>query len=218
MDLSDNERFRYKAVIKKIKKDSAELQVKEKLGIYRKIPELFLLQCILKKEAMEFSIQKTVEIGVDSIVPVLSERVVAGPSKEKIQKKISRWQQISIAASKQCKRDFICNIGNPIELKKIDVKGYGLFLSPVENDAPIDDCAHPFLPLKDILEKGSLRKYKSIAYIIGPEGGFSEREKQYLKEKGSKLINFGKNILRSETSSVYFLSILDYLIKTSIGQ
>jgi 16S rRNA (uracil1498-N3)-methyltransferase len=50
--------------------------------------------------------------------------------------------------------------------------------------------------------------------LIGPEGGFDEKEIEMLSGKGSILINFGKNILRAETASIYFLSILDYLIKS----
>jgi 16S rRNA (uracil1498-N3)-methyltransferase len=268
VEVSDNESKRYKAVLTEIKKDSALLQIKQAETITKKSYRVSLFMCLLKKEAMEFAIQKTAEIGIDRIIPVISARTVVEIDGKKIKDKIFRWQQIAMGASKQCKRDFICEIAEPIDAGIINVAGYNIFFLPVED--LYQDEGEAFAPglkdtigsLKDIsealndkakisdgkLQDKSLVEYPEdhkvfenpevnnitkgqcnnntstgfangpspileIAYIIGPEGGFEKKEVLNLVKKGAIPVNFGPNILRAETASIYFISILDYLLK-----
>jgi RsmE family RNA methyltransferase len=268
VEISDNETKRYKTVISEIKKDSALLQIKQADKITKKPYRVSLCMCLLKKEAMEFAIQKTAEIGVDRIIPVLSARTVVEIDGKKIKDKIFRWQQIALGASKQCKRDFICEIAEPTDAGIIDVAGYNIFFLPVEDlyhdesEAFTSGLTDSIGSLKDISKalndkvniSASRSQYKSfaadsedfnvsdnpeinniakglysneacagtangpgpvpeIAYIIGPEGGFEKKEVLDLVKKGAVPVNFGTNILRAETASIYFLSILDYLLK-----
>jgi 16S rRNA (uracil1498-N3)-methyltransferase len=191
-----------------IGKSEVRLKINKKIEIIRGKTRILLFQCILKREAMEIAIQKTTEIGIESIIPVFSERVIL--NKEKIKNKVLRWQLIAEQASKQCKRDFICKVLPPTNIAEIDPSAYETFFIPCEN---------PSIENKDnfnVIERYVFTNKKNkgrIAYLIGPEGGFDEKEIEMLSGKGSILINFGKNILRAETASIYFLSILDYLIK-----
>jgi 16S rRNA U1498 N3-methylase RsmE len=268
VEVSDNETKRYIAVLAEIKKDSALLQIKRAETITKKSHRVSLFMCLLKKEAMEFAIQKTAEIGVDRIIPVLSARTVVEIDSKKIKDKVFRWQQIALGASKQCKRDFICEITEPIDAGIINVPGYNIFFLPVEDlyqdggDASEPGLKDAIRSLKDISEALNDKvkissggpQYKSfashpeyfnvfadpeinniakgqcigkdcagsanisnpileIAYIIGPEGGFEKKEVLNLLKKGAIPVNFGTNILRAETASIYFISILDYLLK-----
>jgi 16S rRNA (uracil1498-N3)-methyltransferase len=209
VEMSDNCSNRYKTELLEIRNSEAILKIKEKRKIYRQRPEIILLQCVLKKEAMELVIQKTTEIGITGIVPVFSSRVIVEANMDKIKNKLVRWQTIAEQASKQSKRDFICNIMPAVNLKDIELSKYGLFFVPseVKNDTPGGDISVLDRYGNDFNEVGK------IAYLIGPEGGFEEYEINFLADKGANLINFGRNILRSETASIYFLSVLDYLIK-----
>ncbi len=293
IEISDNETKRYRTVLAEIKKDEAVLQISQTVKIKEKPHRISLFMCLLKKEAMELAIQKTVEIGVDRIIPVLSARTVVEIESKKTKDKVSRWQQIALGASKQCKRDHICAITEPMDLGDIGMDGYDLFFLPVE-DLNLDG-GDGFAPktedttgsLKDIakalenmgsLYSGSSKNkntagcredinilantstknitknpasnsssdiaknpasnssssdiakssanngsgsdiskvpgsFSEIAYIVGPEGGFEKREVRDLVKKGAVPINFGTNILRAETASIYFISILDYLLK-----
>jgi 16S rRNA (uracil1498-N3)-methyltransferase len=270
VEISDNETKRYKTALAEIKKDAALLKIKQADTITRKSYRVSLFMCLLKKEAMEFAIQKTAEIGIDRIIPVLSARTVAEIEGKKTKGKIFRWQQIALGASKQCKRDFICEIAEPIEAGIIDVAGYNIFFLPVEDlyrdekevfspefkDAigslcdivkVLNDKANIFAGRSkdksfatdpeglNVFENPGIKNiakgpynnksgtgtangpdpFLEIAYIIGPEGGFEKKEVMDLVKKGAVSINFGTNILRSETASIYFLSILDYLLKVS---
>lgn len=202
--VSDNNRYRYKTEILDINKSEATLEVKNKERITRRSPQLVLFQCILKKNSMEFIIQKSTEIGVDMIVPIVSGRVI--PDSRKVSGKINRWQKISDGASKQSKRDYKCKILSPENIYSIVVSKFDLFYVPSEKRTCEDG---------NLLEtlKGSLNA-SSIGFIIGPEGGFENNELNFLKESGAVEIKLGRNIYRSETAAIYFLSVLDYLIRS----
>ncbi|MBE3035964.1 MAG: 16S rRNA (uracil(1498)-N(3))-methyltransferase [Candidatus Atribacteria bacterium] len=208
VEISDNNRYRYMAEVTSIGKSEVGLKINKKIEIIRGKTGILLFQCILKREAMELAIQKTAEIGIESIIPVFSERVIL--DKEKIKNKVLRWQLIAEQASKQCKSDFICKVLPPANIAEIDPSAYETFFIPYES--PSIENKDNFNAIEKYVFTNKKNKGR-IAYLIGPEGGFDEKEIEMLSGKGSILINFGKNILRAETASIYFLSILDYLIK-----
>ena len=208
VEISDNNRYRYMAEVTSIGKSEVGLKINKKIEIFRSKPGIVLFQCILKREAMELAIQKTAEIGIESIIPVFSERVIL--DKEKIKNKVLRWQLIAEQASKQCKSDFICKVLPPVNFAEIEPSAYETFFIPYEN--PSIENKDNFNAIEKYVFTNKKNKSR-IAYLIGPEGGFDEKEIEMLSKKGSILINFGSNILKAETASIYFLSILDYLIK-----
>lgn len=209
VEMSDNCSNRYETELLEIRKSEAILKIMEKRRIYRQRPEIILLQCVLKKEAMELVIQKTTEIGITGIVPVFSSRVIVEVNMDKIKNKLVRWQTIAEQASKQSKRDYICSIMPAVNLKDIEPSKYDIFFIPSEVKKDISEAGISVLDRY----RSDFNKVDRIAYITGPEGGFEEYEINFLAAKGANLINFGRNILRSETASIYFLSVLDYLIK-----
>ena len=195
--ISDNTGYKYKTEIIDIKKSTTILLIKDKRKIAKIIPQITLYQCILKKNSMEFVIQKSTEIGVDRIIPVISGRVII--DKRKIAGKVDRWQKISNGASEQSRRDFKCEILSPEDINSIKVSDYDLFYVPYEEGSG------------NGVGLAEVRNVSRIGYIIGPEGGFEAGELNFLKDKGAREIRFGKNIYRSETAAIYFLSVLDYL-------
>jgi 16S rRNA (uracil1498-N3)-methyltransferase len=208
VELSDENGFRYYGNLGAIAEDTAEIIISSSETVSIRIPEIFLFQCILKKEAMEYAIQKTAEIGADCFTPVTSLRTVAEPEKDRLENRLKRWQQIALSASMQCKRNFVMKILSPLELKKINPENFDIFLLPVEVPG-----LQSIRILPDFLGGNKIKNIKKIAFLTGPEGGFDESEISYLTGAGAVLLNFGSNILRAETSSVYLLSIIDYLLK-----
>ena len=223
VEISDNIRYRYKARLEQIKKQEGFLSVVEKERIYKQLPEITLFQCILKKEAMELAVQKTAEIGIAEIVPVFSRRVILDESK--IKNKRERWQTIAEQASKQCRRDFICSVLDPLNIDEILPSKYSLFYIPYEEasadgivNGTINTNVYADKIFKDIDCKMKNGDLKNIGYVIGPEGGFEESEAKLLRTRGAAIVSLGRNILRAETASIYFLSILDFVIKNSHEQ
>lgn len=201
--ISDTVEFEYEAEIVEIDPDYVEAKILDKQKFARE-PELkvTLFQGIPKQGKMETIIQKTVELGIYSIVPVFTDRTVV-VDHGSFHKKIDRWQKVSDEAVKQCKRGLIPEIQREMTFKEMinAIVKYDLILFPYENeeDRTIKDC------LRNLAEKP-----QTAAIIIGPEGGFSDKEAASLIEIGAQCVTLGKTILRTETAGMAALAMTMY--------
>lgn len=163
-----------------------------------------LFQGIPKGEKMELIIQKGVELGVHSIVPVITSRTVVKLNKKDSEKKAERWTKISIEAAKQCRRAYVPQILEPISFDEALVKAedFSAVLLLYENEGK--KC------LKERLKCYNINKIKDIALFVGPEGGFTLEEVRNYTDKGYDIVSLGKRILRVETATISVLSIIMY--------
>lgn len=162
-----------------------------------------LYQGLPKSDKMDFIIQKSVELGISKIVPVLTERTVVKLDSEKdALKKCERWNRISQEAAKQCNRGIIPKIEIPISFKEAikQSKDKSLSLIPYEKDSKNS--------LKQILE--AVGNISEISVFVGPEGGFTEQEIGEAVNLGINSVTLGPRILRTETAGIAVLSILMY--------
>lgn len=203
VDVSDGAEWEYRTEIASINEDEVLLAIIDKQKFARE-PELevTLFQGIPKAGKMETIIQKCVELGVHAIVPVFMERTVV-VEKGNFAKKLDRWQKISDEAVKQCKRGMIPEIERQRPFAEVlkELANYDLILFPYENegDYSIKDCL-----------RGLSKKPKSVAIIIGPEGGFADREAAALDEAGAARVTLGRTILRTETAGMAALAMTMY--------
>ncbi|HWQ79138.1 MAG TPA: 16S rRNA (uracil(1498)-N(3))-methyltransferase [Anaerovoracaceae bacterium] len=201
--ISDSVQFEYTAEIMEIGNDSIEARILDKQKFARE-PELkiTLFQGVPKQGKMETVIQKTVELGVWSIVPVFTDRSVV-VDHGNFRKKIERWQKIADEAVKQCKRGIIPQIRWEMTfLEMLDsLPDFDLILFPYENEEKqsIKDC------LRRIQERP-----KTAAVIIGPEGGFSDSEAEALVKAGAQSVSLGKTVLRTETAGMAAIAMAMY--------
>ena len=165
---------------------------------------LTLAQGVLKGEKFELLIQKATEIGVSRIIPMLSERTVADPGKNKK----TRWINIAKSAMKQCGRSIIPEITNPLPLPKVLSRGI--------------DCSYRFIAHADKDSK-SLPYYfnstdnltnKKALIVIGPEGGFTKDEVTLACDQGFVKISLGPRRLRAETAGI----VLSSLVLSQLGE
>ena len=179
--LDDNE------ILTKIIEKLNETETNIKIDIYQGLP---------KAEKMELIIQKSVELGVNSIIPISLKRCVVKLEGKDQNKKIERWQKIAESAAKQCGRNIIPKIGNIIKIKQFEElsKNYDSLIVAYENE-------------KEYTLKQEIQKIK---VVIGPEGGRAEEEIETLKNYGANIVTLGKRILRTETVALNILSILMY--------
>lgn len=161
-----------------------------------------IFQGLPKSDKMELIIQKSVELGVNKIIPVSMKRCVVKLDNKESVKKIARWQKISESAAKQCGRNNIPEISNVITLKDIDVSQYDVLIVCYENEK--------VNTLKAELAKINTDSRTKIGVVIGPEGGLDEQEVELLKNNGAKIVTLGNRILRTETVALNILSILMY--------
>jgi len=201
--ISDTEQFEYTVEITEIGKDYIETRILDKQKFARE-PELriTLFQGIPKQGKMETVIQKTVELGVFSIVPVFTDRSVV-IDRGNFSKKIERWQRIADEAAKQCKRGIIPRIQREMTFREMadSLADFDLILFPYENEErrSIKDCLR-------MIEQ----KPKTVAVIIGPEGGFSDSEAEALIRTGAQSVSLGKTILRTETAGMATIAMTMY--------
>ncbi len=162
-----------------------------------------LFQCLPKGDKMEWILQKAVELGVDEIIPVRSERTVVKLDEKRAKGKTERWNLISEAAAKQSKRSHIPEVRPVMDLRDAFHEAAAMDRAVIPYELA-EGFGETRAVLEDIPEGGR------IALFIGPEGGFAEEEIEEAKKLGIRPVSLGKRILRTETAALVFLSWLVY--------
>lgn len=203
VDIFDGQGREFSCYIEEINRDSMIIKiqdVKSSIGeCFKPSPAITLYQAIPKKTKMDFIVEKTVELGVNRIVPIITERTV--PEIKDFTGKIERWKRISMASSKQCGRTILPVISDVMYFDS------ALIESKQEDLVIFASINKESKPLKNIL-KESVKK--NMAVFIGPEGDFSPKEVSMAKDTGCSMCSLGSLVLRSETAAIYVLSCLSY--------
>lgn len=190
----------YLAEISDIQKNSASLRIKKSLNRRSESSlTITLLQSSLKTGRMEWVIQKTTELGVSEIQPLVSLRSVI--KKEALEKKRNRWQRIAREAAKQSARLRSPTMMNPLVFEMIpDLKPeeYGILLHNSESSRRLDQVGG---------ELGG----KKILIAVGPEGGWDSKEVALAEKKGFVPISLGPRILRSETAGIVAVALVQFI-------
>ncbi len=160
-----------------------------------------LYQAVPKQDKLAEIVQKTTELGIYRIVPVLTSRCVARPSKAEFEKKRQRLQKIAHAAAKQSGRGIIPEVGALLTWREA--------LAALQTE----DCAVMLYEEQGGVRFGEvpLAGAKNIGLFIGSEGGISEEEAAEAENAGISRVWLGNRILRCETAPTAALSILMYL-------
>ena len=172
--------------------------------------ELYLFQGLPKADKMELIIQKTVELGVHSVIPVEMKRCVVKLEEKKKMSRRERGQAIAESAAKQSKRSRIPEVGEVLSYQAaMTMAGeMDLFLLPYENERGM-------AATKEALE--TIRPGMKVAILIGPEGGFDPKEVDKAGEKGARSISLGRRILRTETAAITAVGMCMLHIETNLG-
>lgn len=207
IDVVDGCGNRYRANIVFTEQNSLECEI---LSQVRKenepICNLTLAQSMCKGYKMDWLIEKCVEIGVNHIIPLLTERteVRFGNSRQE-KSRLGRWERIAIGSMKQSLRCYLPKVGPVIEFEDLlgDIKKYDLaMIASLENGS------------KNLDDLEALKSQpKNILLLVGPEAGFSPDELKQAKEKGIVPISLGARRLRSETAGVLFSGLVLYQLK-----
>lgn len=185
----------YEAHLQAYQKKSALIQIDEFLVSDRESPlKIHLGQAISRGERMDYTIQKSVELGVDKITPIFSERCGVQLKGERIDNRVQHWQKIAISAAEQSGRCRVPKIENPMSFDKFitAAKGWRFICHP-ENTSSLNDPS---------------AKISEATLLIGPEGGFSPQEIQQACQSEFYSLSLGPRILRTETAAVVALTLL----------
>lgn len=162
-----------------------------------------LFQAVPKKNNMDLIVQKNTELGVNSIRPYVSSRTIVKIDEKNSSKKIERWRRIAREAAKQSKRADIPEIGEIFSFKEmlLELAGYDKVVLLYENEKRNSlDCLG-----------ANSESFRTLALIVGPEGGFSPSEVEDIEELGSVSVSLGPRILRTETAGFAALGIIQFL-------
>lgn len=166
------------------------------------LPHNLVLACgLVKSVKLELIIQKACELGATKLILVQMERSIVKLDEKKLSSKLKRWQKIALEACEQAKRNTIMEIVGPIKLMELahfkETKSFVAY----ENEKLINNLTNE-IPLQH-----------NVLVVVGPEGGISETEYQYLVDNDFISISLGKRILRCETAAIAALSNLAFLME-----
>lgn len=204
LSLCDGVGYEYDARITSVSPDAVVCALGEKRTSNAESPvRVTLYQCLPKTGKMETILQKCTELGVFAVVPVVSARCVVVPNKD-FEKKRERYARVVLEAAKQSRRALVPLVLPLVQLKQIDVRQFDLFLVAYEEES---GCT-----LKQALR--AVPPPKSIALLIGPEGGLEESEVELLMNAGAVSVSLGSRILRTETAGMAMLAQVLYEVES----
>lgn len=196
----------YECVIKNIEENKIVCKILDEVkSLAESNINITIFQGLPKSDKMELIIQKTTELGVKTIVPVITKRTVIKLKDKDKQNKVDRWRKIAEVAAKQSGRDIIPTIENIINIADIKFDEFDKIFVLYENEEKIS--------IKDEIEqlKNDNKEELNIGIVIGPEGGFVESEIEQLRlNQNVSVVTLGKRILRTETVALVVSGILMY--------
>ena len=205
--LFDSQGKSYSARVEEIHKDKTKLRILETFEKREKKNKILLAQALLKAKKMEFIIQKSVELGIVSFFPVITARSITR-IEENVEKKIKRWRKIALEAAKQSNNPQLPSIFPPFSLKRL--------IDEVDAEKKLFFHEDKGTYLREVLLKGKGKSGSiseppsSTIILIGPEGGWTEEETEFVVSQGYERISLGENILKSETAALSSLAMISH--------
>ncbi len=192
--LFNNTGHEYDSVITTLTKKNAEVEITRSEQIKNESPlQVTLFLAIARGQHMDYSVQKAVELGVSKIIPIMSEFSNVKLQENRVQNKMTHWQNIIISATEQCGRSRLTELMTPVSFSEcLDL-----------NNSSIKLILHPGgqknMPAIKLANN-------QLSLMIGPEGGFSDAEVDEAIKKETIAISLGPRILRAETAVVSAIS------------
>jgi 16S rRNA (uracil1498-N3)-methyltransferase len=169
---------------------------------FRPTVSITLGQALPKAEKFDWVIQKTTELGVSAIVPLITERVIPHIAAAHVAKKVERWEKLAREACKQSRRATVPHLGPPAPLDAFYASCHSAELKLVLWEH--EDTRR----LRGILTAAA--PVASVAVVVGPEGGLTRQEVSRGEAYGFLAAGLGKHILRTETAAVVAVALLQY--------
>jgi 16S rRNA (uracil1498-N3)-methyltransferase len=190
VEIFDGHGSAWTAAVESVNKREAIAKVIQSRKIERDPVELILALAMIRIPAFELALEKAVEVGVTQIVPFMAERSNAAPGNRQ-----DRWLRIVVEAAKQSKRYYLPALHQPTRFDQVVA---------IPAASKIMFAEHDGGPLKSALS-GS-----PVLYMIGPEGGWTDREYSTARDKGFNAVSLGAAILKAETAAIVGAALIRY--------
>ena len=183
----------YHAVLNSLDKRTAEAEISSSRPSENESPlHITLIQAVSSGERMDFTLQKSVELGVNEIIPVESARSVVKLSGERAEKRVSRWQEIVISACEQSGRNTVPAVRPLLPFRRA-----------LQN--------LPDAEAKLLMGLNRSCRLNSLPPPVGPEGGWTEEEERLAQEAGFQAVSLGRRVLRTETAALAAIAAMQTL-------
>ncbi|MAW32881.1 MAG: 16S rRNA (uracil(1498)-N(3))-methyltransferase [Proteobacteria bacterium] len=191
----------FKACIESLGKKLVEIRLITTIDKNRESPlNITIGQALTRMDKMDFTIQKTVELGVSKIIPLFTQKSNIKLSDNKFNKKMEHWHNLACAACEQCGRSVVPSISKPINIKE--------WLNNLDNSNTSEKVRLILDPTAKKTISSLPISQKNIILLVGPESGFTETEIAIAIDKGFFPANLGPRILRAETAGIAAMSII----------
>lgn len=198
--LTDEHRIRYRAQAKHVGQQALMAEILEqRQGPIETGPSLLLAQALIKGDHMDWVVQKAGELGVRTILPLVTQHCVVRPQPGRIVAQLSRWQRIATEAAQQSEQ-----WQPPLVLEPVDSRRYFSTATASYSLILAERREAPGLSMAPL----PIHLTENLALIIGPEGGWAEEEVTLALSQGCHPVSLGAHILRAETAAVTAVSIV----------
>lgn len=190
----------YPALPEVLEKRRASVRILREKATDNESPlNITLVQAVSAAERMDFTLQKSVELGVAEIRPVISERCVVRLSGERAEKRVARWQEIVVSACEQSGRNIVPKV--------LPLSTYAQALQQLPQEtAKLLMSLNRAQKLSDVQPQ-----FGKVVFMVGPEGGWTEKEEQQAFDAGFQSVTLGKRVLRTETASLAAIAAMQTL-------
>lgn len=195
-EISDNRNV-YLAEVETARKDRVDFTILEPLDFSSPVIRVALLASLIRFERFELLIEKATEMGVETIVPVPAERSEKGLDRA-AEKRLPRWNRIAREASEQSRRAQLPRIESPARLS--EAVGYESTYRYALEEAE----APPILKVLPAIRSATDR----IALLVGPEGGWTDRERRLISDARWQPVSLGPSVLKTETAALAAIAVL----------
>lgn len=191
----------FRGTVSTSKRDSAELRIESEVEPAKPESQLQLNLCValLKGEKFDLVVQKTTELGVRKITPLITLRAdIHLRDAADATKRVVRWQRIALEAAKQSGRAFVPEISSPVTFEEaLDVDGLGLMFAERDGES-LEQVSSQVVP-------------QSVTAMVGAEGGWSDGEIASARARNFHVITLGGRILRAETAAITVTALMQHL-------
>ncbi len=190
----------YPALSEVLEKRRASVRILREEATDNESPlKITLVQAVSAAERMDFTLQKSVELGVAEIRPVISERCVVRLSGERAEKRVARWQEIVVSACEQSGRNIVPKV--------LPLTTYVQALQQLPQETTkLLMSLNRAQKLSDVQPQSG-----KVVFMVGPEGGWTEKEEQQAFDAGFQSVTLGKRVLRTETASLAAIAAMQTL-------
>ena len=199
--LIDEAQIQYETKIVEINSSEIICEIEKSYQSKRDLDfDLYLAQSPLRSDAQLTIMEKATELGVRGVFPVITDNCAL--NKSVLEKKREKWQKVMYEASKQCERAKVPTCFDLTTLDEVLSKDFDKIMILAERSTEIS--------FKEYLRANPIKKGEKVLVVIGPEGGFSQKEFDYFRAKNSPLISLGDLILKAETAVIVTLGDIVY--------